>query len=271
MTEQGQPIPHRHYVAELPDLAIGVLDGRERAVVLDHVADCASCTAELEQLTAVVDSLVHLAAEVEPPVGFETRVLSRLQVPAAVPDTPAVSAVPPVSAAPTVSAVSPVSAAPTVPATASTASISPIPRGWRRSLLVSAAAAVVALAFGIGWVVHSAGRSPVVTATGSPKGYVAEAALVAPGGQPAGTVSVYPGYAGYPSWLFMTVSSPHWTGRARCAITSTDGTTHVIGSFTIAAGHQASWGAPLPVAATSVHKAELIAPDGRILASANLT
>jgi anti-sigma factor RsiW len=232
VTEQGQPIPHQHYVAELSDLAIGVLDGRERAAVLDHVADCASCTAELEQLTAVVDSLVHVAPEVEPPIGFETRVLNRLQVPSSIPT---------------------------------------IHRGWRRSLLASAAAAVVALAFGIGWVVHSATGSRVVNAIGSPKGYVAEATLVTPGGQSTGSVSVYPGYAGSPSWLFMTVSTPSWTGSARCAITSTDGTTHIIGAFSIVAGHQASWGAPLPVAAKSVQKAELIAPDGHILASANLS
>ena len=239
MTEQGQPIPHQRYVAELSDLAIGVLDGRERAAVLDHVADCASCSAELEQLTAVVDSLVHVAPEVEPPIGFETRVLNRLQVP------------PPI---PTIH--------PSIPT---------IHRGWRRSLLVSAAAAVVALAFGIGWVVHSASGSRVVNAIGSPKGYVAEATLVTPGGQSTGNVSVYPGYAGSPSWLFMTVTTPSWTGSARCAITSTDGTTHTIGSFSIVAGHQASWGAPIPVAAKSVQKAELIAPDGHVLASANLS
>jgi hypothetical protein len=232
VTEQGQPIPHQRYVAELSDLAVGVLDGRERAVVLEHVADCASCTAELEQLTAVVDSLVHVAPEAEPPIGFETRVLNRLQV------------------------------SPSIPT---------IHRGWRRSLLASAAAAVIVLAFGIGWVVHSATGSRVVNAIGSPKGYVAEANLVTAAGQSNGSVSVYPGWAGSPSWLFMTVSSPSWTGSVRCAITSTDGTTHTIGSFPTVAGHQASWGAPLPVAAKSVQKAELIAPDGRILARANLS
>jgi hypothetical protein len=235
VTEQGQPIPHQQYVAELSDLAVGVLDGRERAVVLEHVADCASCTAELEQLTAVVDSLVHVAPEAEPPIGFETRVLNRLQVPPSIPSIPTIH------------------------------------RGWGRSLLVSAAAAVIVLAFGIGWVVHSTTGSRVVNAIGSPKGYVAEANLVTPGGQSNGNVSVYPGWGGSPSWLFMTVSSPSWTGSVRCAITSSDGTTHIIGSFPTVAGHQASWGAPLPVAAKSVQKAELISPDGRILARANLS
>jgi hypothetical protein len=253
VSEHEQPTPNQHYVAELSDLAMGVLDGRERAVVLDHVASCASCAAELEQLTAVADSLVHLAAEVEPPAGFESRVLERLQVRPSIPDIqPSIPSIQP--SIPNIQRSKP-----------------KIHRGWHRPLLVAAAAAVVALAFGIGWAVRPSTGSRVVTAVGAPSGYAAEASLVTPAGQSTGNVAVYAGYAGAPSWLFMTVSSPTWSGRARCTITSTDGTTHTVGSFPVVAGHQASWGARLPDAASSVHKAELIAPDGHVLASAILS
>ena len=196
--------------------------------MLDHVASCARCTAELDALTAVADSLVYLAAEVEPPAGFENRVFDRLQVRPSIPD---------------------------------------IPRSWHRSVLVSAAAAaLVALAFGIGWLVHSTGSSPVHTAISTPPSYVAQASLVS-GGQTQGNVAVY---SGSPPWLFMTVSSSTWSGTVRCTITSTDGTTRTIGSFTVVAGH-GSWGAPLPVAATKVQRAEVVAPDGHVLASARFT
>ncbi|MGA7419046.1 MAG: hypothetical protein WBW80_13705 [Acidimicrobiales bacterium] len=227
MTDQRQPDDHL-YAAELSDLAVGVLDGRERAAVLDHVASCATCTAELNELTAAADSLVHLAPEVDPPVGFETRVFDRI------PARPV---------------------------------ITPLRRGWHRSFVVSVAAAVVALAFGIGWVVHSSSPSPTRNATATPGGYVAEAALVSPDGRSSGTVFVYPGAS---PWLFMTVSSSPWTGRLRCTITSTDGTTRTIGTFPVVAGRPSSWGAPLPVAAGSVRTAELIGPNGHVLASARL-
>ena len=154
MTDQRQPDPHHHYIAELSDLAVGDLDGRERVIVLDHVASCASCTAELEEVTAAADSLVHVAPEVEPPVGFETRVFDRM------PLRPAVT---------------------------------PSRRGWHRSLLAVAAAAFVILAFGIGWVVHSSTGSPTQSAVATPGGYVAEAALVSPDGRSNGSVFVYPG------------------------------------------------------------------------------
>jgi hypothetical protein len=65
---------------ELPELALGTLSGRTRSVVLDHVAGCADCRAELRQLSAVADELLQLAPQVEPPVGFELRVAERLGV-----------------------------------------------------------------------------------------------------------------------------------------------------------------------------------------------
>ena len=64
-----------------PDLAIGMLDGAERAEVLEHVHRCPSCQAYVSELTGVADALVHLAPEIEPPAGFSRRALASMQRP----------------------------------------------------------------------------------------------------------------------------------------------------------------------------------------------
>jgi hypothetical protein len=64
---------------DLPELALGILSGRRRSEVLGHVGSCPHCSAELEQLSIVADTLVQLAPPVEAPVGFELRVAERLQ------------------------------------------------------------------------------------------------------------------------------------------------------------------------------------------------
>jgi hypothetical protein len=66
----------------LPELALGIADGEERARVLAHIEDCADCRRELERQSAVADSLLVLAPEQEPPAGFESRVLRKIQPPA---------------------------------------------------------------------------------------------------------------------------------------------------------------------------------------------
>jgi hypothetical protein len=64
-----------------PQLALGIADGAERARALRHLADCPDCRRLLEELSEVTDELLLLAPEHEPPAGFETRVLARIQPP----------------------------------------------------------------------------------------------------------------------------------------------------------------------------------------------
>jgi Putative zinc-finger len=66
----------------IPELALGIADGEERARVLEHVEDCAACRRELERHSAVADGLLELAPEEEPPPGFELGVLRTIQPPA---------------------------------------------------------------------------------------------------------------------------------------------------------------------------------------------
>jgi Putative zinc-finger len=68
-----------------PELALGTIDGAERAAVLSHLAGCAKCREHTDQLAGVADRLLLLAPPAEPPPGFEIRVLTRVAGPAAKP------------------------------------------------------------------------------------------------------------------------------------------------------------------------------------------
>ncbi len=62
----------------IPELALGHLDGAERAEVLLHVHGCARCQAIVDDSSGVADLLAQLAPEAEPPAGFEQRVLREM-------------------------------------------------------------------------------------------------------------------------------------------------------------------------------------------------
>lgn len=62
------------------ELALGTVSGAERAAALDHLAGCAACRETVDQLAGVADSLLLLAPVVEPPPGFESKVLAGMGV-----------------------------------------------------------------------------------------------------------------------------------------------------------------------------------------------
>ncbi len=70
---------HQRFEAELAELAAGVLDKREEATLLNHLALCPSCAAKFEQLAAAASYLLLLVLETEPPAGFETRFWERIE------------------------------------------------------------------------------------------------------------------------------------------------------------------------------------------------
>jgi Putative zinc-finger len=61
-----------------PEVALGTIDGEERAEALRHLATCGDCRRIVDELTAVADELLMLAPVHEPPVGFESRVIDAL-------------------------------------------------------------------------------------------------------------------------------------------------------------------------------------------------
>ena len=61
-----------------PELAADNLCGEERAAAIAHLESCPSCQQVVNSLTTVADRLLLLSRRVEPPVGFEQRVLAAL-------------------------------------------------------------------------------------------------------------------------------------------------------------------------------------------------
>ncbi|HEY6637881.1 MAG TPA: hypothetical protein VIZ61_09400 [Solirubrobacterales bacterium] len=69
--------PRCEEIRELaPELALGIVEGKERGRALEHLADCQDCRRRVDDLSEVADELFLLAPHREPPVGFESKVLS---------------------------------------------------------------------------------------------------------------------------------------------------------------------------------------------------
>lgn len=67
------------HVRELaPEIALGIVDGEERAEALRHLSTCAECRRAVDDLADVADELLILAPVQEPPPGFESRVAEGL-------------------------------------------------------------------------------------------------------------------------------------------------------------------------------------------------
>jgi hypothetical protein len=69
---------HERFETDLAELSAGLLDRREEAPLLNHLATCPRCEAKFEELVSAAKSLLLLVFEIEPPVGFESRFLDRV-------------------------------------------------------------------------------------------------------------------------------------------------------------------------------------------------
>ncbi len=65
--------------ADAAELALGTLEGTERGAALAHLARCPACRAHVQELTEAVDHVLALAPEAEPPPGFESAVIARIE------------------------------------------------------------------------------------------------------------------------------------------------------------------------------------------------
>ena len=61
-----------------PELALGVLDGSERARVLSHLETCEACRHLVDDVASTVARVVAAAPGIDPPPGFDRRVLAQL-------------------------------------------------------------------------------------------------------------------------------------------------------------------------------------------------
>jgi hypothetical protein len=115
---------------ELVEFSLGILDGRARAALVDHVESCPECTEQLRELSATADLLMYVPIGVEPPLGFESGIIERIRQTQPLPSRWR-------------------------------------PRGWQ---MLAAAAAIVLVSFGLGWTVeHRTNPTTPVQAAGSMK------------------------------------------------------------------------------------------------------
>ena len=193
----------------LPELALGIADGEERALALEHLAGCARCRRELEDLSVVADDLLALAPEHEPPAGFEARVLERLELRRA-------------------------------PVPRSRVSLRLRRFRFPGVALAGAAAAAIALVlvYGPDHRLASQYRAALQSAHGQ---YFQSARLRAPDGTQGGIVFAY---QGSPSWLFYVLDGSDSTGVYREQLITRSGRTVNLPQFKLVGG---SWGVTIPI------------------------
>jgi hypothetical protein len=229
------------------ELALGVLTGRERAQALAHLDHCASCREEVGQLTATGEGLLGLLPSVEPPAGFETRVMDRLGLTAPAPS--------PASQAGWTSRIpllgrKPARRAATGPAR---------PPGRTRRALALAAVTLAVVAAGLGgWGLRPGTPAPA----GAP---LSSATLLSASHQAAGKVFLYQGSS---RWLYMSVDMPSRNGTVICEVESGNGHITTVGSFRVTDG-LGYWGSPVPPTQGPLTGARLVGPGGSVLATAS--
>jgi hypothetical protein len=232
------------------ELALGVLTGRERAQALAHLDRCASCREEVGQLTATGEGLLGLLPSVEPPAGFETRVMDRLGLTA-----PAPSPASPASRASWTSRIPLLGRKPARPAATGPARA---PGRTRRALALAAVTlAVVAAGLG-GWGLRPGTPAPA----GAP---LSSATLLSASHQAAGKVFLYQGSS---RWLYMSVDMPSRNGTVICEVESGNGHITTVGSFRVTDG-LGYWGSPVPPTQGPLTGARLVGPGGSVLATAS--
>jgi hypothetical protein len=222
------------------ELALGVLTGRERAQALMHLDQCDACRESVGKLTMTGEELLGLLPAIEPPPGFETRVMEAIGL-----------AAPP----------RPVTRIDQARHRVQKAGMAGGPRSRTRRMLATAA---VVVAFGVtgvaGWSLHDATSS-------SPASALSSASLLSASHQTVGKVFVY---NQSPWWMYMSVEMNSGSTTVICQLEGTDGRITTVGSFKLTDGY-GYWGSPIPANAGTVTGARLIGTDGTVLATASLS
>jgi hypothetical protein len=202
----------------LPELALGIADGKDRALVLEHTGGCEECRRELEELSMIANDLVALAPPREPPGGFEGRVLERLRL--------------------------------------GRAARRPRRRAFRRLGLAAAVAAAVAVTAVVMTLSYSSDRRLAsqyrAALHGAHGQYFQSARLRAADGRLVGNVF---GYQGSPSWLFYVLDGRYNRGLYREQIVTRAGKSVTLPRFRLVA---ASWGIVTPIPLRDIARVRLI-------------
>ena len=230
------------------ELALGILDGRERAEALVHLEHCPACHRELLLMGDLADRLIELTPGAEPPAGFETRVLASLASQSRSPESRSPESRPPHGRPPRGRLLS---------------GRSPQGRSPWRSVKVALVAAALAVAVGVGgWALGRQGTGGGPSIGGD---RVATAAFVT-GSRHVGQVIAAPG--AHP-WIYMAVDTGLGDQTVVCQIRERNGATVTLGSFPLSNGY-GYWGAPIPASST-ITGAQLIDARGRTVATASFS
>ena len=213
----------------LPELALGIADGHQRALALEHAAHCSDCRRELEQLSSLADDLIALAPQREPRPGFENRVLDRIGAYQA-------------RRRPARLRLRRLAVAAAVPAVA------------------GATALVMSVSYSSDLKLASQYRAALQGAHGS---YFQSAHLDAPAGRMAGIVFAY---QGSPSWLFYVFKGRYGSGLYKEQIVTRAGKTFTLPTFRAV---NSSWGISTPIAVREIARVTLVGqPHGPVLRAA---
>jgi hypothetical protein len=284
------------------ELSLGVLTGRERADALAHLEHCDACRETVRQLTQTGEQLLGLLPAVEPPAGFETRVLSRLGI--AVPDVPPPAAEnlarghaggqpgepadgQPVGQADGQPEGQPAGSRGAQPAghDSERPGVTSRRRRARRSAKTSppghAAPAsrpgstrgpgrrtLATLVTALAVVVAALGGWGLRSVTAStPKSPLSSATLISSTQQDVGDVYYYNSGT---QWLYMAVDMPSGDGTVTCELKSADGHYTTFGKFQLSQGYGA-WGSPVRWSSGQPVGARLLAANGKVLATATFS
>jgi hypothetical protein len=211
----------------LAELALGALDGAERAEALGHVASCPDCARELDRLAVVADDLLLLAPPAEPPAGFEAAALARMTA---------------------------------APRRRSRRQVLSLAAGAVGVALTGAVAggAVVHHQGDGDRLLADQYRQVLATAGGQ---HLRALALSTDGGLDAGTVFLY---QGRPSWMLVAIANAPANGAYRTVVTYAQGASRDAGVCHVAGG-TGTTAYPLRAPAAQVAAVTLTAPDGTTL------
>jgi hypothetical protein len=260
-----------------PDLALGLLSGDERGAAISHVATCASCRHHLEGLVQVADDLLLLAPSVEPEIGFESRVMTRLAADGAfTPSAFTPSALTPSAFTP--SALPPAVTAPAIPSKVTVAAPASSRwsrrdrRGRHRATLLALAAALVVVVGVAGLLTgltrgRAAGRISALSQEAQGANQLAARTVVlrADGGHSLCQLVAFPGAGAQPARLVISLDEPgEPSGSYQVLAQPADGRPAVlVGTITMAAGHGLLTAA-IPPGTGPVNEVRIVEPPGNV-------
>ena len=217
------------------ELALGMLLGHDRARMVAHLEGCTPCQDTVSALTVTTDRLVELLPAVEPPAGFEQRVISALTSPSRARRR-------------------------WMPAAAGLVVLALAIGGW---IVGRATHNLTPTAIDT----HAENNVQAGERT------VLYAPLTTEGPEPAehqiGQAYLYPGSA---PWIYLSLdtNSTITSDPVRFEVIRRDGSTVQVGTFALTHG-RATWGGPAPVGRDTPVIARLINRNGHTLAKAHFT